>query len=584
MCARRLDERTCGRGAGRADPGRPAGRRTRAWQSSGRRPPTATGRTPWCAPVPGSASALVREEAGDRGGVLRACGRGLAALDEHRRTLGSSELRALATAHGRELAVLALRHAATDARTLLRWSERWRATALAEPPVTPDGEVSTELAALRDNGRRLAQARAEGEPTEQLETERARLERAVRAEHHRRAGGQEARRRAARRRPARRRGRAGTLVELVHVDGTLHVLVVHDGQVRRRVAGSTDEAPVLADHARSALRRAAHGRPYAPGDLGTAAAGGAARIGRGPVAGRPGHLVPTGRLHAAPWSLLPTLADRAFDVVPSAAQWLRAREVRPPADAERAAAGRAGARQWRGRGAGAGRRTSRRDAARGVDATVEHAMAGLDGATWRTSRRTGASAPDSPLFSSLEMADGPLTVHDLERLQVAPYRLVLSACESGVLAPVGADELLGLASALFSIGTAGLVCSIAEVNDDATAALMLDLHDHLASDPEGGSRRASARARAGRRDVAALWADPTLSRRLAVGSRSVPRCGDSGVHAALGADGHGQVLVAAQHPRPAPDRRPAGVRSGKRSNSRCSATSPSSRASAAPRQ
>ena len=68
------------------------------------------------------ASALVREEDGDRGGVLRACGRGLAALDEHRRTLGSSELRALATAHGRELAVLALRHSATDARTLLRLS------------------------------------------------------------------------------------------------------------------------------------------------------------------------------------------------------------------------------------------------------------------------------------------------------------------------------------------------------------------------------------------------------------------------------------------------------------------------------
>ena len=106
-------------------------------------------------------------------------------------------------------------------------------------------------------------------------------------------------------------------------------------------------------------------------------------------------------------------------------------------------------------------------------------MAGLDGAASPTSRRTGTSGPDSPLFSSLEMADGPLTVHDLERLKVAPYRLVLSACESGVLAPVGADELLGLASALFSIGTAGLVSSIAEVNDEATAALMLDLHDHL---------------------------------------------------------------------------------------------------------
>ncbi len=115
----------------------------------------------------------------------------------------------------------------------------------------------------------------------------------------------------------------------------------------------------------------------------------------------------------------------------------------------------------------------------GQDATVEKAMAGLDGATLAHLAAHGRFRPDSPLFSSLEMADGPLTVHDLERLKVAPYRLILSACESGVLAPVGVDELLGLASALFSIGTAGLVCSIAEVNDDATAALMLDLHEHL---------------------------------------------------------------------------------------------------------
>ena len=41
---------------------------------------------------------------------------------------------------------------------------------------------------------------------------------------------------------------------------------------------------------------------------------------------------------------------------------------------------------------------------------------------------------------------GGLTVHDFERLARAPYRLVLSSCDSGVAAPVGADELLGLVS------------------------------------------------------------------------------------------------------------------------------------------
>ena len=424
-------------------------------------------------------AALDRDVAEDRGGVLRACGRGLAALDEHRRTLGSSELRALATSHGRELASLALRHASTDARTLLRWSERWRATALAEPPVTPNGEVSPELAALRDIGRRLTAARMDGNATDQLEAERARLERSVRAEHHRLAG----------------RGDgsderfdvddlvtevgSGALVEVVDVDGALHVLVVHDGKVRRRVAGSVDDALQLADHARSALRRAARGRPYAPGDLverlqqtllGTAAE----LLPDGPVV-----ISPTGRLHAAPWSMLPFFADRPFSLVPSAAQWMRARAVHEPKEAKVLLLAAPGL----GSGGSevpllAGRHPGATFLV-GQDATVEKAMAGLDGATLAHLAAHGRFRPDSPLFSSLEMADGPLTVHDLERLKVAPYRLILSACESGVLAPVGVDELLGLASALFSIGTAGLVCSIAEVNDDATAALMLDLHEHL---------------------------------------------------------------------------------------------------------
>ena len=72
---------------------------------------------------------------------------------------------------------------------------------------------------------------------------------------------------------------------------------------------------------------------------------------------------------------------------------------------------------------------------RGEDATVEAAMAGLDGASLAHVAAHGHFRPDSPLFSSLEMADGSLSVYELERLKRAPYRLVLSACESGVLAP-----------------------------------------------------------------------------------------------------------------------------------------------------
>ena len=136
------------------------------------------------------ARGLEREGAGDRRGVLLACRRGLDALDEHRATLGSSELRALATGYGADLAALALAHAA-DARprTFLWWSERWRATALAEPPVRlEDDDTSAPLTALRDNARRLQLARGEGGDTARLEVERARLEDRVRRLRHQTAG------------------------------------------------------------------------------------------------------------------------------------------------------------------------------------------------------------------------------------------------------------------------------------------------------------------------------------------------------------------------------------------------------------
>jgi CHAT domain-containing protein len=109
-------------------------------------------------------------------------------------------------------------------------------------------------------------------------------------------------------------------------------------------------------------------------------------------------------------------------------------------------------------------------------ATVERCLAALDGAAVAHIAAHGRFREDSPMFSSLDLDDGPITVHDLERLHRPPHHLVLSACESGVVAPIGAGEMLGLASAMLSMGTAGIVSSVAPVNDAATATLMLDVH------------------------------------------------------------------------------------------------------------
>src|SRR5205807_1844322 len=48
--------------------------------------------------------------------------------------------------------------------------------------------------------------------------------------------------------------------------------------------------------------------------------------------GGPLVVVPTGKLHAVPWGLLPSLRERATAVTPSASAWLRARRAPRPED------------------------------------------------------------------------------------------------------------------------------------------------------------------------------------------------------------------------------------------------------------
>jgi hypothetical protein len=144
------------------------------------------GRGPAMTRASGWLSEALRAEAlRDPRRLLAACRRGLEVLDEYRFTLGASELRAQATAHGAELAALAQRHAALARRPrlLLAWSERWRATALAVPAIrpSPDAHISSGLAAFRRATSEVEEARRRGIPNVKLEREQRRLESLVRA-------------------------------------------------------------------------------------------------------------------------------------------------------------------------------------------------------------------------------------------------------------------------------------------------------------------------------------------------------------------------------------------------------------------
>jgi tetratricopeptide (TPR) repeat protein len=462
------------------------------------------------------AQALRAEAAGRTRAALIACERGLAAAGEHQRSLGATELRAYATAYGTELAAIAQRHAIArrDGRMLLRWTERWRAAVLATPPARPpeDRELAADLAALRAVTRRLDGARSAGPVPAALEHERLRLEAAIRSRTRHAAGSTGG--------SATDRAGAGDvldqldghrLVELIALDGTLYAVVSAGRRVRFHAIGPVDAAVREVDFARFLLRRLAHGRP--PPDALDRLATAARRLEAtllGRVAtdldGGPVVLVPPGLLHAVPWGLLPSLRHAAVRVAPSVAAWLRARAARPPANRRTVLVvgpglpGTAAETQKIADGypdrtvLGSGR------------ATADQVLSALDGAWTAHVAAHGVFRADNPLFSALRLDDGPLTVHDLTRLRRAPHRMLLSSCESGVAARVGADALLGMASALAPLGTVSLLASVVPVNDAATAPFMVTFHERLRAGRSFPDALVESRERVGHDPVAVATA------------------------------------------------------------------------------
>jgi hypothetical protein len=434
------------------------------------------------------AEALLAEDGDRLGRMMAACRRGLDVLDEHRLTLDASELRARATVHGAELAALAQRHAAQARRPrlLLTWSERWRATAYAVPPVRPsaDPELNANLAALRSVTRDLEEARSQGRPSASLQKEQQRLETEVRASALRAQGNEPWTR--APFSPADLLDKLGPaqLIEIVDVDGDLHVLICGSGRIRQFAAGHADDAMKAADFARFALRRLARSQP---GDDPSSSLAVLDRAGPalqqallGPAAGHLGDgpviIVPTGKLHPVPWALLPALKDRVISVAPSASAWMRARQAPEPEHRHVTLARGPGLATDGAEVPLVARLYDDVTMLADTEATADKVLSALDGAWLAHIAAHGIFRADSPLFSSLRMQDGPLTVYDFERLDRAPYRLVLSSCDSGVLAPAGANELLGLVSSLLPLGTAGILAGIVPLNDQALVPLMVDLH------------------------------------------------------------------------------------------------------------
>ena len=91
----------------------------------------------------------------------------------------------------------------------------------------------------------------------------------------------------------------------------------------------------------------------------------------------------------------------------------------------------------------------------------------------------GQFRQDNPLFSSLRLGDGWLTVRDAYNLNLQCSLVTLSACETGVNDVAPGDELIGLARGFFAAGSASLLISLWMVDDEATSEMMVDFYRRL---------------------------------------------------------------------------------------------------------
>jgi tetratricopeptide (TPR) repeat protein len=437
------------------------------------------------------ATAMLRRSESDRAGARRAVTAGLDVLARHQATLGATDLRVGATTHAQKLATLGLSIALESGRPrdVLTWAERVRANALAIAPVRPPAD-SPLTAALRELRRRrveLDEARRALAVDRQQELAVDRMEAAVRDLARTVRGDAADRRRFSVGSLIARLGEDRQLVEYVEVDGVLAAVVVSAGRCSLRRLGTVrDVFPVL-DGALFALTRLAREGVSEASQAASLASLSESLDALDALLVRPLRLsapgiviVPTGVLHNMPWGGIPSLTSRPTSVATSATRWSPPPERPDPGGSVGLITGPdLPAASTELAMVAAAYRSS--DALTGDRSSVAAALSLLDRATTAHIACHGHFRRDAPMFSSLAMADGPLTVYDIESLSSPPSLVVLPACNAGSASVSVGDELIGTASALLGTGVGSVIAPLAVVNDASTVEVMAALHRHLST-------------------------------------------------------------------------------------------------------
>lgn len=470
------------------------------------------------------ACGLLADAQGNRRGARAALKRGLRVVAENQLSLAGFEFRTFAAGHGEALVELGTRLALADRRPreLLDRIEATRRMLWLAPRATPpsDDVLAGLLAELRVVTEDLRAAIGGGGELTELRQRSLELERQIR-EHTRRgqAAGE-----AMTMRPADAITALGdhALLEYAIVDDDVHAVTVVSGRARLHELGAVKG---LADDI-DACTFALHRLNRVQGSEASKAAARATLTELGEAletklvpdrvrrSERPLVVVPAGALHGLAWGALPGLVGRAVSVSPSLIGWAVARDA---AGRARRAAGVLLAAGPGLPGAPAEVRTvarlyRRRTVLAGDAATADAVLTAMGRSRLVHLACHGAFRADNPLFSTLSLADGPLTVYDLERCRTMPRTVVLSACNVATSSVLRGGTLLGLASALMTFGASTVVAPLTPVNDERVVDVVVALHRSMAAGATPAGALAAASGTAGGA------VDPTAAAFVAIGA------------------------------------------------------------------
>ncbi len=395
-----------------------------------------------------------------------------AMFDAYRASLGATELRLLAANQGREIARLAIDIAfdSADPSLLFRWLEWIRAGSLTLERMAHTQTVDAARVALRKVAAEVAKDPDNPDLVSEMEVREAELTTATRTSSGAEyvtsptldlesvAGFLEDR----------------TLVMFVDHDADLVALVAGSGGVRIVNVGDVSNVRDELRRLSGTLRRVARGVGSARGvqaacDLARHHADNLRATLIDPIGGVQRLLVvPSPSTEAVPWSLVSPVA---VEVVPAVQTWMR-----DPVSRGNGSVVVAGPRLHHAEGeVEAVAETLHGSVVR----TGDELLSALG--TVRVAHIAAHATPryDNPMFSSLELEDGPVRIYDVESVEAAPLLVVLAACDAAAsTSRVGAD-VMSLGVAFLGMGTTNVVAPLFVISDAMTAVVVGRLYEAM---------------------------------------------------------------------------------------------------------